>query len=90
MALKNDLRNKLFSSYGGQVFFYKIRRVREKLCLARYSDYEYVQKIAKERFGREKDLADPKTFTENGHVEVALHVVRHAVDAPSVEVGKFC
>ena len=64
MALKNDLRNKLFSSYGGQVFFYKIRRVREKLCLARYSDYEYVQKIAKERFGREKDLADPKTFTE--------------------------
>lgn len=64
MALKNDLRKKLFSSYGGQVFFYKIRRVREKLCLARYSDYEYVQKIAKERFGREKDLADPKTFTE--------------------------
>ena len=64
MALKNDLRKKLFSSYGGQVFFYKIRRVREKLCLARYSDYEYIQKIAKERFGREKDLADPKTFTE--------------------------
>lgn len=64
MALKDSLRKELFSSYGGQVFFYKIRRVREKICLARYSDYAYIQKVAKERFGREMNLAAPKTYTE--------------------------
>lgn len=64
MALKESLRKKMFSSYNGQVFFYKIRRVREKICLARYSDYAYIQKVAKERFGREMNLAHPKTYTE--------------------------
>ena len=64
MALKNSLRKKLFSSYSGQVFYYRIRRVREKICLARFSDYAYVQKAARKRFGRKMNLADPKTFTE--------------------------
>lgn len=64
MALKNSLRKKLFSSYSGQVFYYRIRRVREKICLARYSDYAYVQKAGRKRFGRKMNLADPKTFTE--------------------------
>lgn len=64
MAMKELLRKKMFSSYHGQVFFYKVRRVREKLCLARYSDYAYIQKVAKERFGREMNIAEPKTYTE--------------------------
>ena len=64
MALKDSLRKKMFSSNNGQVFFYKVRRVREKLCLARYSDYAYIQKVAKERFGREMNIAEPKTYTE--------------------------
>ncbi len=64
MSLKTVLRKKLFSSYRGQVFFYRVRRIREKLCLARYSDYAYIQKLARQRYGRELNIANPKTYSE--------------------------
>lgn len=64
MALKNKIRDKLFSSNNGQAFFYKIRRIREKICLVRYSDYEYIQKVARERFGKNIDFTNPTTYTE--------------------------
>ena len=47
----------------GQVVFYKIRRVREWWA-NRLSDEKTVQKIYRERFGREVDFANPKVYTE--------------------------
>jgi hypothetical protein len=61
---KKKLRKYLFNSPHGMLFFYKIRVLREKLALARYSDYEYVKNTYKKRFNKEIDLKDPKCYTE--------------------------
>lgn len=63
MSVKQTLRGKLFSSVNGQVFFYQVREIRERIAYLR-SDLDTIQKIYRERFGREADFANPKTYTE--------------------------
>ena len=64
MSVKDAIRAKLFDSTSGQVFFYKVRRVREKIALATLSDQQYIEKTYKSRFGKDIDLVDPKGYGE--------------------------
>lgn len=63
MSLKNTVRKKLFQSTEGQVLFYKLRILREKQANG-ISDIDLLQKLYRERFGREAALAAPKAYTE--------------------------
>lgn len=47
MSLKGRIRKALFDSTGGQVFFYKFRRLREKYALMTLSDQQYIEKTYK-------------------------------------------
>lgn len=64
MNFQRNIREKLFSSAKGKLLFYRIRRVREKLALISASDYRYITREYRKRFGREINLTEPKTFTE--------------------------
>lgn len=62
--MKKTIKRKLFETPKGQLFFYKLRVLREKLALATLSDYNYVTKQYKKNMGREINLQNPSTFTE--------------------------
>ena len=64
MRFKHVIRDKLFESNSGQVFFYKVRRLREKYALMTLTDQQYIEKTYKERFGKDIDLVSPKDFCE--------------------------
>lgn len=64
MRFKYVIRDKLFESNSGQVFFYKVRRLREKYALMTLTDQQYIEKTYKSRFGKEIDLVSPKDFCE--------------------------
>lgn len=64
MSIKRKLRELMFGSNNGEVLFYRLRKVREWYALKTLSDYEYVSKTYKERFGCDIDLVNPKTFQE--------------------------
>lgn len=64
MSIKNQIKNRLFKSANGRIFFFQIRRLREKTNLFLYSDYRCLNRLYRQRFGRNLDLADPKTYTE--------------------------
>lgn len=63
MKLKNALKKKLFSTATGQVFFYKVRKLRE-LWAYRRSDIDALQRIYQKRFGHRIDFINPVAFTE--------------------------
>ncbi len=63
MGLKKQIRKLMFDSISGQILFYKLRVLREKNAM-RLSDYDMIQKIYRERFLREANVAAPKTYTE--------------------------
>lgn len=62
--MRQWLKAAAFKTPLGTYVFYEIRRLREKLALARYSDLEYITRTYRERFGREINLKDPQTYTE--------------------------
>lgn len=62
--MRQWLRAAAFKTPIGTYLFYEIRRFREKLALARYSDFEYIARTYRERFGREINLKYPQTYTE--------------------------
>lgn len=64
MRFKDVIRDKLFESNAGQVFFYNVRRLREKHALRTLTDQQYIEKTYKERFGKDIDLVDPKGYGE--------------------------
>lgn len=64
MSIQEKIRDALFASANGKVFFYKIRILREKFALLFISDYKYVKKTYKKRFGRNINLSNPMTYTE--------------------------
>lgn len=63
MGLKKKIRALMFESTSGQILFYKLRILREKKAM-RTNDYDTIQRIYRERFFREANLANPKTYTE--------------------------
>lgn len=63
MSVKQTIRKKLFSSVDGQIFFYKVRKFREKTGNFR-SDINFIQACYQKRFGRKVDFIQPKTYTE--------------------------
>lgn len=64
VAFKTSLKKSAFRTPVGKLIFYKIRVVREKISLARYSDFEYIATTYEQRFGREINLSSPQTYTE--------------------------
>src|SRR5690625_4920740 len=62
--MKKNIKQKLFSSDMGTLLFYKIRILREKMALWTLSDYGYVKKEFKKRYGREINLKNPQTISE--------------------------
>lgn len=64
MSIKKKIRSKLFESITGQILFYKLRTVREKLALITASDFKYIKKAYRKRFGENIDLANPQGFGE--------------------------
>lgn len=64
VTIKRRIKNKLFHSHAGIIFFYRVRRVREKFSKTFVSDYRYLTNDYRRRIGRKLNLTDPKTFTE--------------------------
>jgi hypothetical protein len=62
--LKSKVRKIMFDSLYGQLLFYRIRIIREKLALAKYDDLGYYKTTYKKRFFREINLKNPQTYTE--------------------------
>lgn len=63
--LKKTIKKKLLSSSLGEIIFFKIRILREKLALALVgSDYKYITKQFKKRYGRAINLKNPQTISE--------------------------
>lgn len=62
--IKTTIRKYLFETPSGILFFYRIRIIREKFAMFRYSDFSYVKNTYKKRFGREINLKNPETYTE--------------------------
>lgn len=64
MRVKDRVRKRLTNSSKGRILFFRLRVMREKVALFAQSDYKYICKTYKKRFGREINLACPKTYTE--------------------------
>jgi hypothetical protein len=61
---KKKIKKMFFESPLGILFFYKIRQIREKIALSKFSDLEYVKTTYKIRFGREINLKNATSYTE--------------------------
>lgn len=62
--MKEKIKKKLLSTPNGQLFFFYLRRIREKYSLFRYQDQAFIARIYRQRFGRPINWANPRTFTE--------------------------
>jgi len=62
--LKQKIKEKAFKSPYGILFFYRLRIIREKLSLARFSDETYITTTYKKRYGRDLNFKNPETYTE--------------------------
>ena len=63
MSIKKIIRRFLFQSSNGMLLFSRFRQLREKRAL-RISDYEFIKKLYRERYGKDIDLNSPKGFGE--------------------------
>ena len=63
-SLRKKIKRAAFESPSGMLLFYKVRILREKLSLILDSDYNYIRKDYKRRFGRDINLNKPETYTE--------------------------
>lgn len=61
---KNFVKKNASKTWFGNLWYARIREIYEKIELARISDESYIRTTYKNRFGREIDLKDPKTYTE--------------------------
>ncbi len=64
MNIKNGIKKKLFQSADGRILFFQIRRIREKISEVLYSDYRCLNRLYRQRFGRNLNLAEPTSYTE--------------------------
>lgn len=63
-TLRQVIRDVLFRTPRGTYLFYKIRILREKLALARYSDLQYIEREYLLRYGRQIQLCEPLRLSE--------------------------
>ena len=65
MTVKKRIKSVMQSSAPGRLLFLKLRVPREHASMRRYKDdYDCISAIYRERFGRELDLVNPKSYTE--------------------------
>jgi hypothetical protein len=62
--LNEQIKQKASQSLFGTLLYSKVRAILEKLVLFRYTDKARIVSIYKKRFGKDIDLANPKTYTE--------------------------
>ena len=63
MSIKHIIKQMMFRSGKGTVFFYRIRKIREKIALLQPDD-KFIGNVYKKRFGKEMNLKDPQTLSE--------------------------
>lgn len=63
MSIKKNIKKQLQGSASGQLLFFYIRILREKLCMLT-PDKEFLQKRYKQKHGKEMDLINPKNYSE--------------------------
>lgn len=62
MSIKSGIRSNLLSSTKGQILFYRLRKIRERMALLTTSDEKYIRRMYKKRFGEELNLCNPVSF----------------------------
>ncbi|MGO2103519.1 MAG: ATP-grasp fold amidoligase family protein [Psychroflexus halocasei] len=62
--MRKYLKSKLLQSNFGQLIFYNLRILRERISLILKSDYSYIRKDYKKRYGKEINLINPSTLSE--------------------------
>lgn len=63
MSVRKKIKNCMMHHANGQVFFFRLRMLREKLAM-RKSDEQFIRDVYGERFGKSLNLKDPKTLSE--------------------------
>lgn len=65
MSVKQNIKKKLKQSASGEVLFFYIRILREKISGMK-SDKDFLEKVYKQRYGSDLDWINPKTYGEVG------------------------